>query len=188
MSTAISTRATIDDLLDVEGKVELIGGRIVKLMGTGYLPNCVAAKIFRSLDDFAEATGEEVAFTDNIIFAVPELPSSRESFSPDAAYYVGPLPSNLMKPIAGAPTFAVEVRSEGDYGPVAERAMAAKRADYFAARTEVVWDVDPIDERIYVSRRDRPDVLTTYVRGQVAEAEPALPGWRPLVDDLFPTT
>ena len=40
-----------------------------------------------------------------------------------------------MKFFQGAPVFAVEVRSEGDYGPRAEREMAAKRADYFAAGT-----------------------------------------------------
>ena len=38
-----------------------------------------------------------------------------------------------MKFVQGAPVFAAEVRSEGDYGEAAERAMAAKRADYFAA-------------------------------------------------------
>src|SRR3712207_7434649 len=35
-----------------------------------------------------------------------------------------------MKFLEGAPVFAVEVRSEGDYGPAAEQAMAEKRADY----------------------------------------------------------
>lgn len=30
---------------------------------------------------------------------------------------------------------AVEVRSEGDYGPLAEEKVAEKRADYFAAGT-----------------------------------------------------
>jgi hypothetical protein len=34
--------------------------------------------------------------------------------------------------------FAVEVRSEDDYGPAAEKALAAKRADDFAAGTRVV--------------------------------------------------
>lgn len=38
--------------------------------------------------------------------------------------------------------FAVEVQSEGDYGPQDEQAMSAKRADYFAASSRVVWDVD----------------------------------------------
>ena len=49
-----------------------------------------------------------------------------------------------MRFIEGAPTFAVEVRSENDYGPAAEVALAEKREDYFAAGTTVVWDVDPV--------------------------------------------
>ena len=188
MSTATPTRATVDDLLRVEGKAELIGGRIVRLMGTGLRPNRVAFKIARSLDDWAEANGRGVAFTDNIIFGVPELPSGRESFSPDASYYLGPLPANPMKPIAGPPTLAVEVRSEGDRGQAAERAMASKRADYFDAGTTVVWDVDPVAELVHVYRPHSRAVATTYGRGQSAEAEPAVPGWRPNVDDFFPPT
>jgi Uma2 family endonuclease len=188
MSTATPARASINDLLAVEGKAELIGGRIVRLMGTGYRPNRVGGRCFRLLDDWAEGTGRGVACMDNIIFAVPELPSGRESFSPDASYYIGPLPENEMKPIAGPPTLAVEVRSEGDYGPAAERAMADKRTDYLAAGTAVVWDDDPVAELIHVYRAAAPDAPTSYGRGQVAEAEPAVPGWRPRVDDLFPAT
>lgn len=47
-----------------------------------------------------------------------------------------------MKFYQRAPVFAVEVRSDGDYGTKAEKALAEKRADYFAAGTLVVWDVD----------------------------------------------
>src|SRR5215470_6994595 len=92
-----SRRATLDDLLKVEGKAELIGGSIVHYMPTGHLPNRVAGRIYRSLDDHAEATGRGVAYTDSMGFAVPELPLGRESFSPDASYYVGPIPANPMK-------------------------------------------------------------------------------------------
>jgi Uma2 family endonuclease len=186
MSTATRTRATVDDLLRVEGKAELVGGRIVELMGTGLRPGRVSLRIARSLEDWAGATGIGVACPDNVIFAVPELPSGRESFSPDAAYYDGPMPADDMKPVPGPPTLAVEVRSDGDYGPAAERAMAAKRADYFAAGTEVVWDVDPVAELVHVYGADAPEVPTTYGRGHIAEAEPAVPGWRPLVDEFFP--
>ena len=186
MSTATPTRATIDDLMRVDGKAELIGGRVVKFMGTGYLPNRVALRIARALDDRAEATGVGVALTDNVIYAVPELRSRRESFSPDASYFDGPLPENPMRPIDGPPTLAVEVRSEGDSGPAAERAMRAKRVDYFEAGTKVIWDVDPVAELVHVYRADAPETPTTYGRGQAAEAEPAVPGWHPLVDDLFP--
>jgi Uma2 family endonuclease len=48
----------------------------------------------------------------------------------------------------GAPIFAVEVRSENEYGPAAEQTMQEKRADYFACGTRMVWDVDLISEDV----------------------------------------
>ena len=75
MATVGHQPATLDDLYRTEGKAELIGGRIVQLMATGFLPNRVAGRIFRSLDDHAEQIGQGVAVTDNMGFAVPELPS-----------------------------------------------------------------------------------------------------------------
>lgn len=178
-------RATLDDLYRVEGKAELIGGRIVHLMATGFRPHRIAARIFRSLDDYATAAGRGTALTDNMGFAVPELPSGRESFSPDAAYYDGPLPDNDMDFIPGPPTLAVEVRSKNDYGPAAEAEMAAKRADYFEAGTAVVWDVDPREECVRAYRPETPDRPATFEKGQVADAEPVVPGWRMAVEDIF---
>src|SRR5437763_11935819 len=116
----------------VDGQAELINGRIVRAMPTGHRPNVVAGRAFRSLAEYAENISRGNAYTDSIGFAIPILPSGRQSFSPDASYYDGPLPVNRMRFIDGPPTFAVEVRSENDYGPAAELAMAAKRADYFA--------------------------------------------------------
>lgn len=178
MATSTPKRATIDDLYRVDGKAELIGGRIVRFMPTGRRPSRVAARIYRSLDDHAEATGWGEANTDSLGFRVPELPSGRESFCPDVSYYVGPLPENDMRFIEGPPTFAVEVRSENDYGPAAERAMEEKRGDYFAAGTAVVWDVDPAAEVVRVYRAAEPDRPAVYATGQEAEAAPAVPGWR----------
>jgi Uma2 family endonuclease len=91
-----------------------------------------------------------------------------------------------MKFFQGAPRFAVEVRSEYDYGPRAEKKLAAKRADYFAAGTLVVWDVDLLsDDVVKVYRSTDPDTPVVYRRGDTAEAEPAVPGWTFAVDDLF---
>lgn len=178
-------RATIDDLMRVEGKAELINGEVVEFMGTGFLPNRIAGRIFLRLDAYAETTGRGIASTDNLIYAVPELASGRESFSPDAAYYVGPLPEDALDAIAGPPTFAVEVRSKRDRRRKTEVEMSAKRADYFEAGTLVVWDVDVDTENIRSFRRDEPDSPRVYVRGDQADAEPALPGWSVAVDDLF---
>src|SRR5436190_3574832 len=154
MSTP-TTRATLADLTRHPGKAELVGGRIVELMSTGRRPNRIAGRIYRSLDDHATAHGGE-AYTDNMGFTVPELPSGRESFSPDASYYSGPFPDNEMSFIEGAPTFAVEVRSEFDYGQAADKEIAAKRDDYFQAGTQVVWDVDPVAETIVRYRPGDP--------------------------------
>jgi Uma2 family endonuclease len=177
--------ATLDDLYRVEGKAELIGGRIVPIMPTGYLPNRVAVRILRSLAAHVDVLGRGEALTDNMGFAVPELSSGRQSFSPDVSYYLGPLPSNPMRFVEGPPTFAVEVRSEGDYGPSAEAEMAAKRTDYWEAGTLVVWDVDPIAERVHVYRAAAADQPETFSRDQEVDAEPAVPGWRVAVDWIF---
>jgi Uma2 family endonuclease len=177
--------ATLDDLYRVEGKAELIGGRIVPIMPTGHLPNLVAGRIFRSLAGHVDVLGRGEVYTGGMGFAVNELSSGRQSFSPDVSYYLGPFPSNPMRFVDGPPTFAVEVRSEGDYGPSAEAEMAAKRADYFEAGTQVVWDVDPIAGCVHVYRAAAPDQPESYVRGQEVDAEPSVPGWRVAVDWIF---
>ena len=102
MSSATQSAATLDDLYRVKSKAELIAGRIIHLMATGYKPSRVASRIFRSVDDYAEATGRGQAFTDNTGFAVPVLSSGRESFSPDASYFLGPFPLNEMRFLEGA--------------------------------------------------------------------------------------
>lgn len=185
MATVRQARATLDDLYRVEGRAELIDGRIVKLMSTGYQPGAIGGEIFVSLRSHAKQICRGVALGDGVGYAVRELSSGRESFQPDTSYYSGPLPANRMRFIEGAPTLAVEVRSENDYGPAAEQEMAAKRADYFAAGTLVVWDVDPVAECVHVYRASSPTQPTTCRRGQIAEAEPAVPGWQMPVDQIF---
>ena len=174
--------ATIEDLYRVPGKAELVDGKILHMAPTGGIPGYAGDEIYASLREYARRTRRGYAIGDNKAFRV-NLPH-RKSFSPDAAYYIGPDPG--MKFFEGAPVFAVEVRSEGDYGARAERAMAKKRVDYFAAGTLVVWDVDLLSKDVVrVYRASDPDHPTIYRRGDVAEAEPAVPGWTMPVDDLF---
>ena len=181
--TAPPRFATLDDLYRHDGKAELINGRIVELMASGRRPHRLSFRIARYLDDYAIASGMGEAYGDGMGFTVPILPSGRQSFSPDAAYFRGPFPANDMRFNVGPPDFAVEVRSENDYGDSAEEDMADKREDYFQAGTLVVWDVDPIAYTITIYRRHQPPILLP--RGQTADAEPAVPGWRITVDEIF---
>jgi len=176
--------ATVDDLYHVpeDGKAELINGELVLIPPTGGVPGRAAGKIFISLSEYETRVGGGYAFPDNVGFIV-NLPH-RRSFSPDTAFFKGELRGSLF--LEGAPVFAVEVRSSDDYGPAAERRMAQKRADYFAAGTLVVWDVDLLSSDVIKSYRSS-DPLTPVVfqRGEVADAEPAVSGWTIRVDDLF---
>ncbi len=185
MATVISSRATKDDLYGVHGKAELVGGRIVHLMPTGVRPSEIASNIYVSLRNYVQQTKKGRAFNDNLGYTIPSLPSGRESFSPDASFYDGPIPMNSMRFIDGAPTLAVEVRSENDYGPDAEIEISHKRADYFAAGTQVVWDVDPLAETTKVYKSSDPGQPLIFHRGETADGEPAVPGWRISVDEIF---
>src|SRR6202051_3850212 len=176
--------ATVDDLyrLPQHKKAELVRGELVMMSPTGDLPSSAAGEIFVALRDYARRTGAGRAYTDNAAFLV-RLPH-RRSFSPDVAFYVGPRAGERF--LEGAPRLAIELRSESDYGPRAERAMAEKRGDYFAAGTLVVWDVDVLrEERVLVYRASDPEHAAVYRRSEIAEAKPALPGWSLAVDALL---
>lgn len=177
-----TTPELIEELYRTEEKAEIINGKIVKFMATGGEPGIASDNILVSLKIYQRQTKLGTAFGDGKGFLV-DLPH-RKSFSPDTAFFVGKI--NGMKFLEGAPLFAVEVRSENDYGKKAEKEIAEKRADYFAAGTEIVWDVDlQSDEVIKSFHRDNPDDAKIFRRGEIADAEPALPDWTIAVDELF---
>ncbi len=187
LSITAKRKATVSDLYSVpdNGKAELVNGELVIMSPTGFGPGRASGEIYFSLRQYEQVTGSGYACPDNIGFIV-DMPD-RQSFSPDAAYYIGP--DSGMRFAQGAPAFAVEVRSEEDYGPAAQRSMRDKRADYFAAGTQVVWDVDLLGDDVIRSFRspDPDNPAAVFHRSETADAEPTLPGWRFSVDDLFPS-
>jgi Uma2 family endonuclease len=175
--------ATIEDLVRVPEKAEIVNGDLVIMAPAGGLHGYAVSVIHASLFEYGRRTKRGYALPDNVGFIV-KLPN-RRSFSPDVAFWTGgPLTRKFPE---GAPIFAVEVRSDDDYGPAAERTIAVKRADYFAAGTLVVWDVDVLEDHVVrVYRSADPENPKSYRRGEHAEAEPALPDWSMPVEDLFP--
>jgi Uma2 family endonuclease len=116
------TQATIEDLYHVpeNGKAELVNGELRLMSPTGDLPGSAALEIVVSLARPRAPHRSGKSLRDNVGFIV-NLPN-RRSFSPDAAYYIGARTGGKF--LDGAPVFAVEARSEGDYGPEAEQEMA----------------------------------------------------------------
>ncbi len=180
----ITTELSLLEQLDrAEGKAEIINGAVVILPMSGRKPTRAAEAVYVALLLYVRRVKKGEACADGNDYTV-DLPH-RQSFRPDASYFVGPDPG--MKFFDGAPQFAVEVRSENDYGRTAEREMAAKRADYFAAGTLVVWDVDLLSADVVRVFRDGDSETPAAIfhRGDMADAEPAAPGWTMPVDDLF---
>lgn len=182
-ATAEATReALIAELYRVKGKAEIIDGKVVLMPPTGYDPGRASGSVYVSLRQHEKKDAPGRAVPDNVGFLV-DLPN-RSSFSPDAAFYTGA--TTGMKFLEGSPAFAVEVRSENDYGRVAERKIKTKIADYFAAGALVVWDVDLLGQDVIKSYNAAdPEHPHIFRRGEIADAEPAVPGWRMPVDDLF---
>ena len=176
----LGREATLEDLYRVEGKAELVDGRLILMSPSSPKHNNAAGNIYYSLKTHQRTRGGGTPYTDGVAFLAP----SGRVFSPDSAWH--PAPLSRTRVVHGVPALAVEVRSEEDYGPAAERRMAAKRDAYFAAGTPVVWDVDVMRERVVrVYRAHDPQHATPYREGDLAEAEPAVPGWRFPVDELF---
>lgn len=186
MTTQTRTPATLDDLMRVEGKAELVDGEIVRFPLGGCLPSHLSLEIDVSLDKYVQRMGKGSFYTSTLVYALdPPLGNGRQSISPDVSYYLGPHPEIPMSFITGPPTFAVEIREEYDYDPAGIAAMASRRGDYFEAGTLVVWDVDTVAKTVAVYRGASPAPDVIYKAGEVAEAEPAVPGWLCPVDDLF---
>jgi Uma2 family endonuclease len=178
----LSRPARVDDLHLTKLKAEIVDGQMIVIGPTAFGPAEAAWKIRESLYRHEKSSGGGHANGSRVAFIV-DLPN-RLSFCPDVSWYTGD-PDATGFPL-GAPVFAVEIRDPGEEGSEAERRMAAKRADYFAAGTLVVWDVDVLRENlIRAYRANDPEHPTVYRRGDTANAEPAVPGWRFRVDELF---
>jgi len=172
--------ATIRDLHKVEVRAELVDGRIVRLPLFGCALGIAAGNILFSLAMHERAHGGGCAYGASVAFVC----HPRRTLSPAVSWYVGPRAGPDFP--TGAPKFAVELRDVRDYGAAAERRRQAKRTTYFEYGAQVVWDVDVLHEEwIRVYRATDPESADVYKRGEVADAEPAVPGWRFPVDELF---
>jgi Uma2 family endonuclease len=174
-------QATFDDLEQVEGLAEIVNGEIMQLPPKDFRHTRAAMYISDVLMEYEARTQLGMAFATGQHY--PVLLPHRMSFCPDVSFYQ---PLEISKTESGALLFVVEIRSKNDYGLPAERTIAAKRADYFAAGTKVVWDVDIRHEGwIRSYRAEEPMSPLVFKRGDYAHAEPALLNWFVNVSSLL---
>lgn len=172
-------QVTFDDLEQVDGLAEIVNGEIMLLPPKDFRHTRASMYISDCLMEYEARTQRGWGFMTGQHYPV-KLPH-RLSICPDVSFYEPPEISG-----SGALLFVVEIRSAGDYGLPAERKIAAKRADYFAVGTKVVWDVDIRQEGwIRSYRAEDPANPLVFTRGDYAHAEPALMNWSMDVSDLI---
>ena len=151
IATDPTTEQLIAELYKIDGKAEIVGGRIVMMSPTG---ECRAVRRFAIVVQSAricEGTWWPRYTRTTLLFLV-NLPN-RKSFCPDAA---------ITRARARDEVFAARRRClRSKFAAKAIMAVRPsarwrqKRADYFAAGTKVVWDVDLLERRsgASISRR-----------------------------------
>lgn len=175
--------ATEADVLAAEGArfkrlCELIDGVLVEKT-MGYRESRLAMVLGRFLDQFACARNlGMVTGADGFIKLWPG-----RVYIPDVAFASWDhLPGRRMpdKPIPElAPDLVVEVLSKSNTA----REMERKRIAYFQVGVQLVWEVDPATREIHVYTA--PDTVTTLTEADTLTGDPALPGFRLPVRDLF---
>jgi Uma2 family endonuclease len=180
----LGRKATIDDLRWVKGQAEIVDDRLVVIAPSGLRNARARGAILFSLMSYEDVHhGDGIVLSASVGFLV-DAPH-RRSICADVSWYTGPRSGDDSYPPV-PPVFAAEVRDYADYGDEIDEHLAIKRADYFAAGTRVVWDVDVLREGVIRAyRADDPEHPTIFRRGEVADAEPAVPGWRFPVDELW---
>ncbi|HEX8832324.1 MAG TPA: Uma2 family endonuclease [Longimicrobium sp.] len=178
----LGRKALVDDLAIVKGQTEIVDDCLVVHTPNGGRNARARGSILFSLHMYEkDHKGAGLVFSSTVGY--PVIAPHRKAICADVSWYTGPLGDDSD---TSPPVFAAEVRDFANYGDEAEAFLATKLGDYFAAGTQVVWDVDVLrEELIRVYRASNPENPTLYRRGEIAEAEPAVPGWRFPVDELW---
>lgn len=168
-----------------EGLSELVGGDVVREPPPGEAHGRFAGNVFGMLWSFVREHQLGAVYAAETGFVLARNPDTVRA--PDAAFVSrerlraeersrearrGPY-------FEGAPDLAVEVLSPGD----APAAVADKVRDFLAAGSAAVWVIDPHERTLTVHRRDH--LPRTFTEDDTLDAEPAVPGFRLRVGEIF---
>lgn len=184
MSTLTSpgrlTPEAVERASERDGKLyELIDGAL-KEKKVGFKALFIAGQIIARLNSHFYPH-EGAAATEVMIYC---FGGKRHGRKPDVVYVrLGRLP-NAQIPDGDlfiAPDLVVEFLSPGNTGIEVDD----KLEEYLAAGVQLVWIVNPDRKSIRVFRQD--GTTRSYHAADVVDNEPALPGFRFVVADVFPT-
>jgi Uma2 family endonuclease len=157
-----------------EGSFEFVRGQIIPkeaMKQNEYFLVKFLTRLFSTTNAFKR--GDELT---------PEMDSyvdGRRKRVPDLAYFTNDQINETRQSIRQSTTFAIELLSDSEsFEDVAE-----KIEDYFDAGAQLVWYIAPKRQRVYVYTG--PDLYKVYKNTDTVTAEPVLPDFSFVVNDLF---
>lgn len=174
---------TADEFLEFcrnEKHLELVRGAVIQLSPSGIVHNQIESHASDILKAFVKPRKLGVVWTGDAGFILERDPFTVRS--PDLSF----VKQERFEPVKqragffpGAPDFAVEILSPTD----SLKATEAKAQMYLRTGCSVVWILDPADHTLRIYRAGEDARLLNLE--DEADAEPALPGFRCPVRDLF---
>ena len=168
-----------------EEAVELYNGWLVWQEMTNPIERRVVANLQAMLDLSARKAGFGQAMPDQLEC----LLSNGDVIKPDASllswqqleHSLVPTGPNQRPLLRGCPELVIEVRSPSNWRAQERR----KRQLYFVNYAQIVWDVDEVNQTIWVYRAESREQPTRYQIGDELTCQPLLPGWRRALADIF---
>jgi Uma2 family endonuclease len=137
------THISLDDLLEMPERAEIINGELVEMSAAGVLHGIIIGNIYRIVDPYVMEHEIGTVLMDGVTYLMYSDPRSlKDSFIPDLSFIRNEnIPSNfdVSKPHPGIPDLAVEVVSPNDKAVDVQDKILA----YLDKGTEQAWVAYP---------------------------------------------
>lgn len=176
---------SLDELLKLGKRVEIIDGSIAKKSSTGVLHQLVSQNIYHSVDNYVLQNKLGAVFYDGLTYLMfSDAKGLKDSFVPDISFIrlqnILPMP-DVSKPYPGIPDLAVEVISPGEDADDVQ----TKLRTYLAKGTEQVWLVYPTTKELHQYRHDNNPEIRIYRGSQTLDLADLFPGFELTTDQIF---
>lgn len=176
---------SLDDLLKLGKRVEIINGEVIQKSGSGMLHQLVSQNIYHNLDKHLNQITLGVVFYSGLTYLMfSDTKGLKDSFVPDISFIrlanILPMSDN-SKPYPGIPDLAVEVISPGEEADD----IQTKLRTYLTKGTEQVWLVYPTTKELHQYRRDNNPEIRIYRGSQTLDLADLFPGLEMTTDQIF---
>jgi len=185
MTDIEKVEVTLDDLMKLDKRVEIIDGEIVEMPAAGMMHHIVGGNIYRILDPFVTGHGLGAVFFDGLTYLMfSNTKRLKDSFVPDVSFIrteniLGEI--DLSKPYPGISDLAIEVISPSENADDVQ----TKIRTYLDKGTEQVWVAYPTTKEVYQYRDDKNPEIRICRDGEKMDVESLFPGLQLTLEMIF---